>query len=123
MQATAAGLHAQLVVLLFPFKEAVYWDIVRRYDPSFASLDVDGPLAAVGRVAGREGIPVCDLTAAFRAEAGRGRQLYHSVSAHWNDEGNAVAARAIGSCLATQGLLEASRRASAPPTAVTVHTD
>jgi hypothetical protein len=118
MRASAAAVDAQLVVLLFPFKEAVYWDVVRRYEPAFASLDVDGPLAAVGRVCAREGIPVCDLTPALRAEAAGGRQLYHSISAHWNDEGNAAAARAIGRCLDTRGVLEAARRPSVPTAAV-----
>jgi len=120
MQATAAAMDAELVVLLFPFKEAVYWDVVRRYDPAFEALDVDGPLAAVGRVCAREEIAVCDLTAPLRAEAARGRQLYHAVSAHWNDEGNAAAARAIHDCLRRRGLVATAGRAAVAAAAVAI---
>ena len=31
MAATARGMNARLVVLLFPFKEQVYWDVARKY--------------------------------------------------------------------------------------------
>lgn len=106
MKRTAAGMGAELVVLLFPFKEQVYWDIVRRHQPEVANLDVEAPLAMIGRFCDREGIAHCDLIGALRAEADRGRQLYLSVSAHWNDDGNAVVARALQDCLARRALLE-----------------
>jgi hypothetical protein len=105
MQRSATAMGAQLVVLLFPFKEQVYWDIVRRYQPDLATVDVEAPLTMVSRFCEREGIIACDLLGPLRAEAGRGRQLYHSVSAHWNDAGNTVAAQAVAACLARRGLM------------------
>jgi hypothetical protein len=105
MKRTATSLDAELVVLLFPFKEQVYWNIVRRHQPDVADLDVEAPLAMVARFCDREGIAHCDLLGPLREAADRGRQLYLSVSAHWNDEGNAVAARTIEDCLARQALV------------------
>jgi hypothetical protein len=48
-------------------------------------------------------IHYCELATAMQAAARQGQQLYLRVSGHWNDEGNAVAARTIAACLAEQG--------------------
>ena len=51
----------------------------------------------------------CDVTGELREQARRGRQLYHRVSGHFNEEGNRVAATAIARCLTLQHLLDAPR--------------
>jgi hypothetical protein len=104
MHRDAEAWGAQLVLVLIPAKEEVYWDIVRRQLPDAENLAGEGPLQVVRGFCAANGIFCCDLTPAVQAEARRGRQLYLRVSGHWNDEGNAVAARAVAACLTAQGL-------------------
>lgn len=107
---TADRLGTALVVLLFPFKEQVYWDIARQYHPDGATLDeaaIDGPLDRVASYLDEIGVGYCDLTADLRAGARRGEQLYLRAGAHWTDAGNELAARSIEDCLTEKGLLEA----------------
>jgi hypothetical protein len=113
MAATARAAGAQLVVLLFPFKEQVYWDIARRYTAGgeeLALADIDAPMTAVRRFLEKEGIAVCDLTDDLRRAAADHEQLYLRAGAHWTDVGNDVAADAIANCLAEDGLATRSGR-------------
>ena len=105
LHAAAARVGADLVVVLTPTKEEVYWDIVRPTMAAGEGADVDHPLDVVRDFCQTNAIHSCELTAAMQAEARQGRQLYLRVSGHWNDEGNAVAAETIATCLAEQGLL------------------
>ena len=59
---------------------------------------------AVKRSLDAAGIDYCDLAPDMRAEAKKNRQLYLRIGAHWNDEGNRVAADSIAACLADKGL-------------------
>jgi hypothetical protein len=95
---------ARLVVLLFPPKEEVYWDIARRFARGKEQLNVSHPLEVVRDFLREKGIAYCEFTEALRTEAQRGRQLYHRISHHWNDDGNAVGAQVIVRCLGEQGL-------------------
>ena len=107
MKVTADSLGAKLVVLLFPFKEQVYWDIARQYQRGGDEIeleDMDAPLAAVRGSLERQGINYCDLTPDLRESAGEGRQLYLKVGAHWTDEGNQLATESIVRCLASHGI-------------------
>ena len=73
----SAPAGAQLVVLLFPFKEQVYWDVARRYTSEGESLeraDVDAPMLAVRRFLEKEGILHCDLTDDLRRAAAEREQ-------------------------------------------------
>jgi hypothetical protein len=97
---------SKLVVLLFPFKEQVYWDIAKRYvDEDARNLDVDAPLKAIGQYLGERSIAYCDLTGDLRAGARAGEQLYLRTSAHWTAAGNRAAADAVGNCLAAKGFV------------------
>lgn len=102
---TAREMGAQPVVLFFPMKEEVYWERVQKLAPEIADKDVSHPFDVIRDFCKAESIPYCDLREPLRAEAGKGRQLYHRISSHWNDEGNAVAAAAIERCLRDQALL------------------
>ena len=105
MRASAAAVEANLVVVLIPTKEEVYWDIVRPSMTDGGTAAVDHPLDVVRDFCIAQGIHYCDLTSAMQAEARRGRQLYLRVSGHWNDDGNALAAATIARCLDDRGLL------------------
>ena len=110
MQATAKGMNAKLVVLMFPFKEQVYWPLVRKYWASDAGLgkleegDIDAPFVELRRALDSRGIASCDLTPPLRREAATGAQLYLRAGAHWTDEGNAATARSIAACLTGLGV-------------------
>lgn len=110
---------AALVVLLFPPKEQVYWEIARRFaEPGEANLNVSEPFATVQKFLQTKGIAYCEFAEGLRAEAQKGRQLYHRISSHWNDEGNAVGADILIRCLSERGLLNGaagSARAAATP--------
>jgi hypothetical protein len=106
MRRAAADMHAQLVVLIFPTKEDTYWHIVRRSLPAAVAADGDRLPRLLTRFLAEHEIFGCDLAGELREHAQRGRQLYHRVSGHFNDEGNRVAASAIARCLAGQRLLD-----------------
>lgn len=96
-------LGAHLLVVLIPMKEEVYWDRLRTRLPGGEASTAESPLTVVRQFCAAGGLACCDLTEALGAEAHRGGQVYFRVSGHWNDAGNAVAARAIAACLAERG--------------------
>jgi hypothetical protein len=107
MAATARAAGAELVVLLFPFKEQVYWDVAKRYTKGgddLATADIDAPMLAVRRFLEQQGIAACDLTDDLRRAAAEREQLYLRAGAHWTDVGNDAAADSIANCLAARGL-------------------
>jgi len=105
---TAKSSGSTLVVLLFPFKEQVYWHIAREHLERGGELtedEVDAPLRTIGDFLDSRSIPYCDLTGALRQEARKGTQLYLRAGAHWTPAGNRVAADAVASCLAEKGIV------------------
>lgn len=94
---------SHLLIVVTPSKEQVYWEIARRFLPERDALDPNAPTRAVVEACRDYGVPVCDLTAPLRAEASRGKQLYHQISGHWNDAGGAAAAVAVENCLEDLG--------------------
>ena len=113
MRQSAADMRAQFVVLIFPTKEEAYWDIARRYLSAPDEIDVNRLPRLITRFLADHGMLSCDLTGEIREEARRGRQLYHRVSGHFNEEGNRVAAAAIARCLAAKHLLNSGQRSAA----------
>lgn len=106
-QATAESWGSKLVVLLFPFKEQVYWHIAREYLERGGELteqDIDAPLRTIGEFLASRSIEYCDLTPALRAEAKKGTALYLKAGAHWTPAGNRAAADAIEGCLKEKGI-------------------
>jgi hypothetical protein len=107
MKSLTDGINADFMMVLIPFKEQVYWQIARQYDPDGATLeeeDIDRPMNAVRDFLDQNGIRYCDLTGPLREAAKETPQLYLRVSAHWSDRGHAVAAQAVKACLDSQGL-------------------
>lgn len=119
MQATVKKMNARLVVVMFPFKEQVYWPVVRHLyaqDEELGRLeesDIDAPFVALRRALDERGIAACDLTPLLRREAGRRSQLYLRAGAHWTDEGNAAAAQSVAECLKGLGAVGEIRGATA----------
>ena len=99
----ATDMDSRLLVVVTPSKEQVYWEIARQFLPAAEALDPNAPTRAVVEACRDRDVAVCDLTAPLRAEARRGKQLYHQISGHWNDAGGAAAARAVHQCLSDLG--------------------
>lgn len=107
MADTAAQLDARLVVLLFPFKEQVYWDVARQYNRKASSMEeaqIDAPLRRIAEFLDRRNIDYCDLTSDLRARA-HDEQLYLRAGAHWTAAGNKVAADSIAACLERKAIV------------------
>jgi hypothetical protein len=102
---TAAELNAELVVLLFPFKEGVYWDRLVAQYPKLKDIDIDAPFRALVEFCERQGIRAVDLTSVLRSRAHAGEQVYYSVDGHWNPRGNEVVAEEVFQRLRREKLL------------------
>lgn len=112
MRSKTSAMGAEFVVLIFPSKEQIYWDKVRQFAAvGDQNLDVDHPTDTIRQFCVTNSIKYCEFAGALRQEAQQGRQLYHRISSHWNDEGNAVGAQLIARCLAGQGLLDGAAAA------------
>jgi acetyltransferase AlgX (SGNH hydrolase-like protein) len=118
-RASAQRSGAQLVVVLIPAKEEVYWDLVRAHAPASEEAAADHPLQIVQAFCEANGIAFCDLAPALETAARQDHQVYLKVSGHWNDEGNAIAARTVAACLADTGLLD--RHVAGAATAAVPH--
>jgi hypothetical protein len=106
MRGTATAMGADFVVLIFPAKEQIYWDQARQFAPGKEDLNVDHPTDVLRDFCVANAIKYCEFTGPLREAARQGRQLYHRISSHWNDEGNAVGAQVIARCLANYGVLD-----------------
>jgi lysophospholipase L1-like esterase len=99
-QALAVQADARLVVLLFPFKEQVYWPIVSTLIDDPAAYEVNWPINDMKAWCEAHQVPYLDLTPIFMEHAANGEQLYFRYDAHWNEAGHALAAQAIQQYLA-----------------------
>jgi hypothetical protein len=121
MAATAKRMNTRLVVLMFPFKEQVYWDVAKTYYGEVKTLteaQMDAPFTILKTSLARRGIEVCDLTGPMRERAKGGPQLYLRVGAHWTDAGNEVAATVVADCLARgPGAAQEHAALASPPPA------
>lgn len=100
MHAISEEIGARFLVMTIPTKEEVYWQVARDQLPNSDRLVVDRPFGDLFALCAEKGIACCDTRPDLEAAAQRGRQLYLRVSSHWNDAGNAVAARSVARCLA-----------------------
>lgn len=99
-QAAASQLNAEIVVLLLPSKEQVYWPIVSTLADNAADYKVNWPHEEVKAWCEANGVRYLDLTPAFSTRAAQGEQLYYRFDAHWNEAGHELAAQTIRQYLA-----------------------
>jgi len=95
---------AEFVVVVIPFREQVYWDLLKDKLPDWDNANPDGPGDLVRTFCQENGIRVLDLAPAFRERGRSGRQLFFVGDGHWNLEGNAFAAETIANFLDAEGL-------------------
>jgi hypothetical protein len=114
MRDDAAGAGARLVVLVVPdrlqVEDSLWEELVHELDLDPAGYDRDLPDRRLKEIADRLGIPIVDPLARQRRLAAQGHLLFIPGDRHWNAEGHAVAADALGEVVAP--ILEALARPS-----------
>jgi len=94
---------AEFVVMLIPdeyqVNETLRREVAATLQIPRQALDLDAPQRVLGGLLAAAGVRHLDLLAAFR-EAGRNQTLYYPRNTHWNDAGNALAARLLAAYLA-----------------------
>lgn len=97
-QAEVLATGAQFLVMIIPDEfqvdDAVRRDVLERLDIESTAIHLDRPQTRLKELLGSAGVPYLDLLPAFRA-AGRSERLYYPRNTHWNDAGNALAARLL----------------------------
>jgi hypothetical protein len=114
--AESKRINAQFVLLYFPQKEEVYWELAKE-----RVGNVDAFRERINRLR-NEILAFCsgrallclDLTPALKSRGLRGEELYYPVDIHWNARGNAVVAEEIHGFLTEKKLIESAAIAAAP---------
>jgi len=105
---------ADLVVMLIPDEYQVNEQLLRDSAAALgvtrSAIDLDAPQRRLTALLDAAGIRSVDVLPAFR-EAARHQSLYYERNTHWNDAGNALAARLLADYVARERLA-ASRDAS-----------
>lgn len=100
--------HIKLAVVLAPDQFQVdpvlRAQMVFRFALDINEYDLDRPQRILRAALEARGVPVLDLLPEFRAEEAR-EQLYLPRDTHWNEAGNAVAARQLFAFVTARGLL------------------
>jgi lysophospholipase L1-like esterase len=108
MQRLAESADAQLFVCYLPEQNQVSdskWNQMALYSGEASSYDRERPNHLLGELCARNGIPYLDLTPAFRQHIAAGKPYpYFPVNAHFNVEGNRLAAQLIYEYLLEEGL-------------------
>ncbi|HYD48465.1 MAG TPA: hypothetical protein VEB21_08965 [Terriglobales bacterium] len=106
MQQMARSQNAEFMALLFPTKEQIYWDKAKQFADN-PNMNVDLPVETVQRFCQQNGIKCCVMNEQLRTLARQGKQLYHRINQHWNDEGNRIGSYEVERCLNEAGILPA----------------
>ena len=96
---------AQLVIIIVPSKEQVYWDQFQQVASLPPNHNIDQLIEPVRQFCASEQLHCLDLTPAFRAEAKMGKQLYFPIDIHWNTQGHTLVAQVVGDYLRQEDLL------------------
>ena len=96
----AAG--AQLVVVIIPPKELVYWEMLRERLADPAAYDLAEPIRTLTALCKVKNLLCLDLTSAFTEHTHAGEELYFRQDAHLNAAGHRLAAELIADYLDRQ---------------------
>jgi hypothetical protein len=100
-------INATFVLLYFPSKEEIYWDLIgyeRQEFPAFAEQKDRISMATREFCRSRE-LACFDLTPALKKDALQREDLYYPFDTHWNERGNRLAAHEIYRFLLESGIL------------------
>jgi len=101
--------HIKLAVVLAPDQfqvdAALRARMISRFDLNINDYDIDLPQRVLRVSLEDRGVPVLDLLPKFRAQEEK-EQLYVPRDTHWNEAGNALAARQMFAFVAARGLFQ-----------------
>lgn len=89
--------QAHFVLLYFPSKEEVYWDLIKDKQRSLAEFDdaIDLLRRSALALCRTRHFTCLDLTPVLKNRASRGEKLYFSIDTHWTKAGNRAVAEEI----------------------------
>jgi hypothetical protein len=108
-------INATFVLLYFPQKEEVYWELARE---RIKDIDVFKERVdrlrntTMGFCAARD-LLCLDLTPALKSRGLRGEKFYYPVDIHWNEKGNTLVAQEIYQFLVEKNLIEVTGQSAA----------
>lgn len=103
-QADVEAAGVQLVIVLIPSKELIYWDMLRQRLANPAAYDLAEPIRTLLTFCQAQKLHCLDLAPAFSDHAKAGEELYFRQDAHWNAAGHHLAAQLIAGYLKQQDL-------------------
>jgi hypothetical protein len=115
--AESRRINATFVLLYFPQKEEVYWELAKERikDVEVFKERISRLRNAILNFCAARELPCLDLTPALKSRALRGEQLYYPVDIHWNAAGNAVVAQEVFRFLKDKQLIDRARPGAALP--------
>jgi hypothetical protein len=100
-------IDAAFVLLYFPAKEEVYWDLIgdKKHEFRLFEKQKNKVSEAALELCRSRRLACLDLTPALKAEALQPQDLYYPVDIHWNEKGYQIAAKEIYRFLSSEKLL------------------
>ncbi len=101
------SINANFVLLYFPSKEEVYWELVRERVESIERFEkrIEKLRKITAEFCESRRLPCLDLSPALKHRGLRGEKLYFPVDIHWNEKGNSVVADEIYKFLVENNLI------------------
>jgi lysophospholipase L1-like esterase len=96
--------NAELVILIIPAKELVYWPLIAPNLDNPQDFDLAEPIRTLVNFCQQESLHCLDLTPTFIEQANAGAELYFRQDAHWSPTGHQLAATLLANYLEEQGL-------------------
>lgn len=105
--AESKRINATFVLLYFPQKEEVYWELAKERikDIDVFKERIDRLRNATLAFCATREVLCLDLTSALKSRGLRGEQLYYPLDIHWNQKGNALVAQEIYQFLVEKKLI------------------
>jgi len=94
------------IVLYFPSREEVYWDLLSKHVSFPETLDVSRVRRSLRAFCKAERVLCLDLAEPLKQRANRGEALYFRIDGHWTKDGNRVVADEIWRYLTSRNLLD-----------------
>jgi GDSL-like Lipase/Acylhydrolase family len=106
--AESKRINATFVLLYFPQKEEVYWELAKERikDLDVFKERIDRLRNATLAFCATRDVLCLDLTPALKSRGLRGEQFYYPVDIHWNEKGNALVAQEIYQLLVEKKLID-----------------
>lgn len=103
-EAEAQATGAQLVLVIIPPKELIYWGLFQAQLANPGGYDLAEPIRTLIDFCQKQKLRCLNLAPAFSDQAKNGQELYFRQDTHWNPAGHHLAAKLIADYLYRQHL-------------------